>query len=298
MAEHETTARIPLRLLRHQGPMLAAIGRIAMGAIMPLGRPSSNPPAFVDESVVIPAPADELVDAYAAWSGATGRYPVTLPPHMVAQWAIPLATKALRKTRYNLATIINQGVTLRINGELPRGLPLQLSASLVRIEEDEERARVSVSLTTGIASDPALVEAVLHSTFPLRSTARKHRASQPHGEAEWNSVGSWQASKDDGLRFALLTGDFNPIHWVGAAGRLSPFKTTVLQGFGMMARTFELLDHASPVDLVDLRFLKPVTLPSPPLTVETHASNGSPRVRLVGPGDRIHLAGTYTRSLA
>jgi len=296
MAEHETTSRIPLRLIKHQGPMLAAIARIAMGAIVPLGRPSSNPPTFVDESAVISAPADELVDAYAAWSGATDRYPLTLPPHMIAQWAIPLATSVLRQTRYNLATIINQGVTLRINGELPRGVPLQLGASLTRLEESEARARVSVSLTTGTASDPSVVEAVMHSTFPLRSAGRAHRASPPDDQAEWSAIGSWQASKVDGLRFAMLTGDFNPIHWVGAAGRLSPFKTTILQGFGMMARTFELLHHASPVDFVDLRFLKPVTLPSPPVTVEVRPSNGSPRVRLIGPGNRIHLAGTYTRS--
>lgn len=293
MTRNETTQRVPLTLIRHQRPMLAAIGQIALGAIAPLSRPRSNPDVFGDERTIIPAPADDLVDRYAAWSGAPDSYPQTLPPHMIAQWSIPLATKVLRQTRYNLATIINQGVTLRINGELPRGVPLHLGAGLTHLEESDGRARVSVCLTTGTESDPALIEAVLHSTFPLPGTTRTPRKPRPEDETEWDTIGHWQASKGDGLRFALLTGDFNPIHWIGAAGRLSPFRTTVLQGFGMMARTFEVLNGANPVDFVDLRFVKPVTLPSPPVTVQIDKSAQESRVRLIGPDARIHLAGAF-----
>lgn len=296
MVKSEINQKVPLKLIRHQRPMLAAIGRIALGAAIPLGRPSTNPRQFLDERMIISAPADELVNRYAAWSGTPDGYPLTLPPHMIAQWSIPLATKILRQTRYNLATIINQGVTLRINGELPRGVPLQLGASVIGIEESNGRARASVSLTTGTAADPTLIEAVLHSTFPVSGTPRQQQKSRREDEAEWNTIGQWQASKDDGLKFAILTGDFNPIHWVGIAGRLSPFKTRVLQGFGMMARTFEVLNRDSPVDFADVRFLKPVTLPSPPMTVEVHTSAKESRVRLIGPSTRVHLVGTYSHS--
>ena len=297
MAQSTSTQKPPLRLIRHQRPMLAAIGRIALAAALPFGRPKANPSSFLDEHRIIPAPAEELVDRYAAWSGAADRYPLMLPAHMIAQWSIPLATTILRQTRYNLATIINQGVALRINGELPRGVPLHLGASITHLEESDGWARVSVSLTTGTESDPAIVEAVLHSTFPLAGTSRARRASRPEDNADWDTIGQWQASKNDGLKFAILTGDFNPIHWVGLAGRLSPFKTTVLQGFGMMARTFEVLNSAGPVDYVDVRFLKPVTLPSPPLTVQVHTSALNPHVRLVGSDSRLHLVGRYSYSL-
>jgi len=294
MTQSETTQRIPLKLIRHQRPMLAELGRIALGAAVPIGRRSANPPAFLEEHCIIPAPTEELVNRYVAWSGAGDDYPRTLPPHMVAQWSIPLSTKILRQTRYNLASIINQGVTLQINGELPRGVPLHLGASLTRLEETEGRARASVLLTTGTVSDPAIVEAVLHVTFPLHGTAHRRRASQTEVETEWSTIGRWQTSKDDGLKFAILTGDFNPIHWVGLAGRLSPFKTTVLQGFGMMVRTFEVLTGTGPVEFVDVRFLKPVALPSPPLTVQVQTSAASSRVRLIGPDTRVHLLGTYS----
>jgi len=277
--------------------MLSAIGRIALGAAVPLGRPSTNPTDFLDEHKIISAPAEELVNRYAAWSGTPDGYPLTLPPHMIAQWSIPLATRILRQARYNLATIINQGVTLRINGELPRGVPLQLGASIVRLEESNGRARVTVSLTTGTATDPTIIEAVLDSTFPLGISSRKQRKSRPDDEDEWDTIGHWQASKDDGLKFAILTGDFNPIHWVGIAGKLSPFKTTVLQGFGVMARTFEVLNRTDPVDFVDVRFLKPVTLPSPAVTVQVQPSTHSSRMRLIGPDAQVHLIGTYSHLL-
>jgi hypothetical protein len=277
--------------------MLSSIGRIAWGAAVPFSRPSINPTGFRDEHTIISAPAEELVNRYAAWSGAPGGYPLTLPPHMIAQWSIPLATKVLRQTRYNLATIINQGVTLRVNGELPRGLPLQLGASIISLEEGNGRARVSVSLTTGTATDPTIIQAVLHSTFPLPISSRTQRKSRPEDEDGWNTIGHWQASKNDGLTFAILTGDFNPIHWIGIAGRLSPFKTTVLQGFGVLARTFEALNRANPVDFVDVRFLKPVTLPSPPVSVQVRPSHQGSRVRLTGPDARVHLIGTYRHPL-
>ena len=293
MGQPENAQKVPLTLIRHQGPMMATIGRIAWDAVIPGGHPETNPRKFVDEQVILAAPPEKLVDHYASWSGSPGGYPLTLPSHMIAQWSIPLATKVLRQTRYNLATIINQGVTLRINGVLPRGVPLHLGASITNVEESEGKARVSVSLTTGTANEPTLIEAVLHSTFPLQRDTRP-RKPHPADDDDWRAIGQWQASKSDGFKFASLTGDFNPIHWVGLAGRLSPFKTTVLQGFGMLARTFEVLNGVTPVDFLDVRFLKPVTLPSDPVTVQIELANtGQPRMRVVGTDARLHLAGTY-----
>ena len=273
--------------------MLAAIGRIAWNTAVPLGHPATNPQVFHDEEMIIAAPPEKLVDHYAAWSGARGVYTLILPPHMMSQWSIPLATRILRQTRYNLATIINQGVTLRINGDLPRGVPLQLGASIINVEESEGKARVSVSLTTGTVNEPTLIEAVLHSTFPLQRGTRP-RKPHPADDGDWRPIGQWETTKSDGFKFASLSGDFNPIHWVGLAGRLSPFKTTVLQGFGMLARTFEVLNSVEPVNFIDVRFLKPVTLPSAPVTVLVHhAKTGQSRIRVVGTDARLHLAGTY-----
>jgi len=293
MVYPETTRRVPLSFVRHQRPMLAAIGRIALGAVLPFARPKTNPSVFLPERRLISAPSDDLATRYAAWSGTPDGYSNTLPPHMIAQWSIPLATTVLRQTKYNLATIINQGVSLRINGDLPRGVPLQLGASITRIEETAGRARVSVALTTGTQTDPTIIEAVMESTFPLPGAPGEQRKTRPQDVGDWDTIGSWRTSKEDGLNFALLTGDFNPIHWIGIAGKVSPFKTTVLQGFGMMARTFEALDQDGRVDFVDVRFLKPVTLPSSDVAVQISQSPNGGRVRVLGPDARLHLAGTY-----
>ena len=289
------TARVPLTLVRHQMPMLATLGRITIDSSLPGRRPSTNPDTFQPAESVIPPPPNDLVDHYIAWSGGGDRYRTTLPPHMVSQWSLPIATRILRQSRYTLTGIINQGVTLTINGDLPRGVPLQLHSHLLDLEEDQGRTRIAVALATGTQSHPNLVETVLHVAFGVSSKDRRKRPQEQREEPDWQDLGTWRATTSDGLRFAILTGDFNPIHWVGIAGKASPFKTKVLHGFGMFARTYEVLRSQHDLSHLDVRFLKPVPLPSGELMVEKAEGNhvGEQHVRLVDAKGRPHLAGTY-----
>ncbi len=297
MSSSPSTSQVPLTLIRHQGPMITTLGRIALSSVVPLGRPKRNPDRFEDAADVIPPPPAGLVDRYASWSGAGDRYAETLPPHMVSQWSLPLVSKILRQTRYDMASVVNQGVTLRVHGDLPRDEPLSLRASLDRLEEVDGRARVSVLLTTGTQDEPVIVETVLHVSFPLKGAARGSRKPARVDENEWTTIGSWQATKDDGLKFAIITGDFNPIHWIGIAGRRSPFKSTVLHGFGMLVRSFEALSVEGEIAHIDVRFLKPVRLPSERLDVQSSEQQGGDSLlRLVGADDQVHLAGKYGRA--
>ena len=69
-----------------------------------------------------------------------------------------------------------------------------------------------------------------------------------------------------GLAFALLTGDFNPVHWVGAYARAAGFATPILHGFAMMARVHEGLARAlfagasDRIRVIDVRFKRPLVL--------------------------------------
>lgn len=287
-------------LLRHHGPMLRATARILLASLLPRrsraargGDDANAIPGTTIRRVIAP-PAAALVESYIAWSGAAGRYRNELPPHMVSQWGMPLVGELLLQLPYRLTKVINQGVTLTINGPLPRGVPLALSASLQKIEEAGGRAKVTVLITTGTAQQAALVETRLHLSFilPGPRPAKTPRDTAP--ETSWQTVGSWRASADDGLQFALLTGDVNPIHWCGPIARRSVFSGKVLHGFGSLVRTYEALPEGSCRE-IDIRFLRPVPLPSAALQVQ-HAAAGADSLRplrLAGSDNTTRLAGRY-----
>ena len=78
----------------------------------------------------------------------------------------------------------------------------------------------------------------------------------------------WPNGPRAGLEFALLTGDFNPIHWIGPAARMAGFDAQILHGFGSAARTSEALiaevfgGDPHGLSALSMRFTHPLVLPS------------------------------------
>jgi acyl dehydratase len=293
---------VPYGLLRHQGPMLLTgarvVGHTIMNALVPASKPEDGTTArIVPISRVLAAPPQELVEQYLAWAGAARCYEGQLPPHMVSQWSLPLVGDLLLRMPYRLTSVINQGVGLRVNGPLPRNTPLHVTASVEQIEQTPGRIKVVVAVITGTAEQASLVEARLHMSFLLPGP-RAPRAPQERGpEPDWITAGLWHADARDGLRFALLTGDFNPIHWCGPLARRSVFRGMVLHGFGSFVRSYEVLSQQGVrFNEIDIRFVKPVALPCLALSVQvapedTADAGGWRALRLAGSGDALHLAG-------
>ncbi|MYM33529.1 hypothetical protein GTP38_04155 [Duganella sp. FT94W] len=288
---------VPYRLLRHQVPMLLTGARVVGHTLLNAMIPASRPPADrgVAEAVarVIAAPPAALVDAYRAWADASGPAD-ELPPHMASQWSLPLVAELLLRLPYKLTSVINQGIGLRVHGPLPRNVPLHVSAAVEQIVETSGRIKVVVAVITGTAQRPSLVEARLHMSFLLPGPRAARNARESTDEPQWASAGQWQADARDGLRFALLTGDFNPIHWCGPLARRSVFRGLVLHGFGSFVRSYEVLRrHGLRCNDIDVRFVKPVPLPCSALSVQIAPvdAEGWRAIRLAGAGDAIHLTG-------
>lgn len=240
---------------------------------------------------VIAAPKNELVDAYIKWSGAPlDKYRNTLPAHMVSQWGLSLASDLVLKSVYPLANVINQGVSIHIFGDLPRNTALKIHANIQSIQEIEGIARIAVKITTGTEEQQHLVDTIVHMAF-LLPNFKKSKQIKPIDEIEWKTIGHWQASAHDGLKFAMLTGDFNPIHWIQWIGKLSPFKNKVLHGFGMLVRTYECLPNG--IKDLDVRFTHPVTLPSSDLEVQIAPQAMQAQFRLFGAQGQVHMIGHY-----
>jgi len=289
-----SSSHIPLRFVTLHTATIKGIGEVALRSLK-LTKPKdiqADWTQIAPITAVIPAPEDALIDHYIRWSGSDpAKYRGTVPPHLVSQWGLPFATQLLLQTTFPIARVINQGVTFRIHGDLPRHEPLQVQTHLHSVQEHKGIARVTVRIVTGTVSTPDLVETDLHMAFILPGFEKSPKAQKAVDPIHWQPVGTWSASSHDGFQFALLTGDFNPIHWIGIAGKLSNFGQKVLHGFGMLARTYERLP--TPIQELDIRFVKPVKLPSPTLTVETgiDPATSEQRVRLRGPEQQIHLVG-------
>ena len=299
-------AAVPYGLLRHQAPMLLTgarvVGHTILNALVPASKPGAAPDGGMAARIApvvrtIAAPAQELVEQYLAWAGASLSYEGLLPPHMVSQWSLPLVAELLLRMPYRLTSVINQGVSLRVCGPLPRNVPLHLRAAVEQIEHTPGRIKVVVAVSTGTAEQPSLVEARLHMSFLLPGP-RAPKAVQERGpEPNWITAGLWHADARDGLRFALLTGDFNPIHWCGPLARRSVFRGMVLHGFGSFVRSYEVLaQQGVRFDEIDVRFIKPVALPCTALSVQVAPESaadaeGWRALRLAGGGDAVHLAG-------
>lgn len=288
---------VPYRLLRHQMPMLLTGARVVGHTLLNAMIPASRPPADrgVAEAVtrVIAAPPAALVDAYRAWTDAGGPAD-ELPPHMVSQWSLPLVGELLLRMPYKLTSVINQGVGLRVHGPLPCNAPLHVSAAVEQIVETPGRIKVVVAVITGTAQRPSLVQARLHMSFLLPGPRAARHARESADAPQWANAGQWQADARDGLRFALLTGDFNPIHWCGPLARRSVFRGLVLHGFGSFVRSYEVLRRQGlPCNDIDVRFVKPVPLPCSALSVQIAPADaeGWRAIRLAGAGDAIHLTG-------
>jgi hypothetical protein len=295
---------VPYGLLRHQGPMLKTSVRILLQAAGRNMRPprasaaSAHTPAGLTIQRTVAAPPARLVEQYIRWCGAAGRYEGGLPPHMVSQWSLPLVGALLMPLPYRLTGVINQGVSMTVRGPLPRGAALTLSAAIESMEPAAGRVRVVVAIVTGVPGQARLVETRLHMSFLLPGKRPPKTAAPRPPDPAWHTAGQWRADASDGLRFALLTGDFNPIHWCGPLARRSVFGGKVLQGFGSLARSIETLGSGGFREL-DVRFLRPVPLPCPPLSVQLASeadADGWRALRLAGNGDGkggtvVHLAG-------
>jgi acyl dehydratase len=81
-------------------------------------------------------------------------------------------------------------------------------------------------------------------------------------------LGRLSLDRNAGLDFALLTGDFNPVHWLAPYARTLGYEGAILHGFASMAYAFETLQRelfagaTDAIRVVDVRFVRPLVLPA------------------------------------
>jgi len=286
----------PSHILR-QRAVIATLIRTAGQAMRE--RPSSAPetPSLEVSSVVAPR-SQALIDDYIRHvGGSTSAYRGTVPPHLFPQWGFPLIARTLDAIPYDLTRVLNGGVRMEIKGDIPVGEPLHLSACLEEIDDNGSRAVLKQRLTTGTASEPELLVAYLYAIVPLPKKGEKKKTRErPRVPAEDREIGAWRLGPRAGWEFAVLTGDFNPVHWVPPYAKMAGFKSTILHGFSTLARSIETLNNhvwsgdRRRLKTVDVRFVKPLLLPN-----RVHVFHGPGRFSVGdAPGGPAYLTGEYT----
>ena len=265
---------VPLSFVRHQLPMLNAIGRTAALALkQKVVRPRAMPPVpgpILTER--LPPRDPKLVEAFLAHVGsrpgtwADGQ----LPPHFFPQWVFARLSRALEGLPYPVMAMLNGGCHLTIHRPMPMGEAIDVEVQLTEVDDDGRLAVITERCTTGTATAPAALDIEFHPVVRLpkkKGAGDGPKKDKPTIPTSAREIGRWSLAANAGLEFALLTGDFNPIHWIPAAAKAAGFKSTILHGFGAMTRAIEAIvadagGDGTRLGEIDVRFTRPLVLPA------------------------------------
>lgn len=279
------------RYVLSQGPMLATLGKTAVRAFAQQlrakrgGVPShgnggaqADPLAAPEVKRSFAPPSSDLLDAYVRHVGGEPRaYRDIVPAHFFPHWVLPVAAQTLAGVPYPIVRVLNAGCRMQINAQLPRGERLHVRGRLASIDDDGRRALLTQRVITGTDAHPDALVTDLYVFVPLRRAGasseagsakdkgkEKDKARVPGGARE---IASTRLRSDDGLSFAKLTGDFNPIHWVRPYAKASGFRNVILHGFATFARSCEALNRGlfggdvRKLAVLDAKFTRPLILP-------------------------------------
>ena len=279
-----------------QGPCIWTLLSVGFGSILPKAKKSMETPGPEIREMLAPRPEKLLAD-YAAWTGADPwSYEGLVPPHLFPQWGFPPMARALTAAPWPMTKILNQGCRLEVKGPLPADEKLLVRTYVSDVQEEEHKARITTRIVTGTEAEPELLVADVHAVVPLAKKQGGGKREAPTIPDSSTELARVALSDRAGLDFALLTGDFNPIHWVGPYAKLAGFKNTILHGFAAMALCWESIvkqrldGDSSRMKMMDVRFVRPLVLPTEvSVCVGDDGSVGIGE----GPGGRATMLGTF-----
>jgi len=264
---------LPTKHIIHQRHVIASLGGTALAAIVQglrkNGKPARAPqtPGPELRQTIAPRSPSLIKDYVVHVGGDPSAYRGVVPPHLWPQWGFPLAAKTLKGIPYPMAKVLNGGCRMEVNRPLPADEALTVTARLEDIDDNGVRAVIHQKVVTGTKSAPEAIVGHLYAIVPLAKSngAPKQKARVPETATE---LAYWKIPQDAGLAFAMLTGDFNPVHWVRPYAKAFGFQSTILHGFSTMARAIEGLNRSllagdtRQLSVFDCKFTRPLILPA------------------------------------
>lgn len=263
-----------LKHIVHQGPMISTVLQMVFSVLKgPLRRTRPVPDQLPEPPLVktIPPLPDALInDFILTMGGDPEAYRDYVPAHLFPQWCFPAVGRCIIDLPYSMAKMLNAGCRMEVKAPLPRGEALQVRANIESIDDDGYRSVVQVRVVTGTEQIPEALVCTVSALFQLRRRKEKSGKEKPVVPENAAEIARWKLSKRSGLDFALLTGDFNPVHWIRLYARLSGFRNVILHGLGTMSHAVETLNGSvlkgqpERLTMLELRFTRPLVLPGTP----------------------------------
>lgn len=286
--------------LFRQGPVIKTLLKTAISAI---GKGKAGgvggekvEPGPVLEQVLSPRNPKLVSDFIKHVGGKPSWYKGILPPDFFPQWGFPLMAKTLEGLPYNLSRTLNGGCRIEVNHPLPINEELYLKASLVDVDDNGYRVVFKQKLVTGTKENPDALISYVNAVLPLKRSIgpKKEKPRVPVGARE---IDCWRLNKKSGIEFALVTGDFNPVHWIPGYAKMTGFQNTIMHGFATMARAIESLNGSlwlgrpGRLATFECRFVKPLVFPGKAKVYLDDLSNV-----YIGdaPGGPAYLTGEFT----
>ena len=242
-------------------------------------------PVFTD--ILQPRNSLLIKDYIQNTGGKHSWYRGKIPAHMFPQWGVPILAKTIQNLPYDISRILNGGVRFEIKQDLIADKPLYLKARLLDIDDNGKRVIFKQELITGNSENKEALICQVTAILPLKGKPKSFKADK-NSKNEQNQkklksdnkskkqlipmntheIDRWNLTSRSGFDFALLTGDFNPVHWIPVYARLFGFSTSILHGFSTMGRTIESLNHkiwigkTSNLKTFESRFVRPLLLPN------------------------------------
>ena len=286
--------------LREQKEVIASMGQSLLHSFAPFLKKGKQVPALPSEvqKCQIPPRNNHLIDDYISHvGGSIDAYRLIVPWHFYPQWAVPMVAKLYQNIPFNMTRTLNAGCSVIINHQIPRDADLFVKSRLKEIVNDERKILLVAEISTDTKEhrDALIVEQKI--IIPKRGPSAK-KSKKNHIPYHADKIGTLKIPKRSGLDFALLTGDFNPIHWIPLYAKAMGFESTIAHGFSTMARTMELINFevfegdVDRVKSIDIRFTRPLRFPA---NVDVFIDKNKFFVGH-GPGGQAFLMGTYAQT--
>ena len=220
--------------LFRQGPVISSsLGLVLFGQ----GDGPAEASGEVIEATATAPPAGLVRDLLRVVGADSKSWGGNVPPYLYPQWTWPLLTRALKGLPYDFRKMVNAGCSWRVGGPIAPGAALQLRARRLSIDEDERRALVTVALDTSTADAPDALMATMTVFAPKVAPAKGSgpKRARPVVPEVAVQVAERRLRAGMGMDFAMLTGDINPLHWLGPYAKAAGFGGVILHGFATMA---------------------------------------------------------------
>ncbi len=256
------------------------MGALALTGLKKKGR--TIPADFAAKSEIaghVPAYDAALVAAFLRCTSGDASFfrlpggKIAVPPTFYVTWNMAVLAKAIVKLRlpFDFSRALHAGSEVRYGRPLHADERARFSGRVVSIDDNERRARIRFETVITSADDGAEIfrnAMELHVPKAVKkTTGPRPKPSEIFVSPALRALVDFSLPKDLGQRYAVVSGDFNPIHWSRTAARALGFKTLFVQGYctkALIAHAVirQLLRGASnKLQAVKVEFRKPVFLP-------------------------------------